>query len=510
MALASAVIVSSLALTGCSGGSGGGGDGGTGGAQGEAQHGGVLRVGHSGGASSDTMDPHEGLSNTDFARLPLIYEPLVRLDHEGNVQMWLAESIELNDDATEYTIKIHPNVKTHDGNTFTAEDVLWNFKRIVNEHHAGEIPLGPIDVDASEAVDDTTLIIRYSSPFAVLPEALASTPAYYMVPSNWSPDNLVGTGPFVLQDFEPGVRSSATRFEDYRLEGKPYLDQVDIINMADETTQLNALRSGEVDAINYLSAQSVKQVQSGDLNVIISETKGWLPITMRTDSAPFDDVRVREAIKLAIDREQINQVVFEGYGTIQNDVFDPLEDSSLPQRERDVERAKELLADAGFSDGLDVELITNDVMPAQRSIAQLVAEQIKEAGINAKVTFEPTTQFFADSYLTADFSQDYWFYVPYLANVAGATLSTAPYNATHFDDAEYESLYQAAISEADEEDRRPIIEQMQRIDYERGGNIIPVFYPVIDATTQSVGGIEEDVSGFPFGNYDWTNIWMAQ
>lgn len=479
------------------------------GPQGEPQYGGVLRVGATGGATTDSMDPHEGLTTVDYARLPLTYDGLVRLDHDGNVQMALAESFELSDDAKEYTIKVREGVTAHDGQPFTAEDVLWNFERILNEQHSGATALGPIDLATTEVVDELTLKLRYSEPFAILPEVLAGLPFFYMVPDNWTPENPVGTGPFVLDDFQPGVRSTSTRFEDYWREDRPYLDEVQIINMADETTQLNALRSGEVDLVNYLSAQSVKQAQSSNLNTIISKSKGWLPITMRTDSAPYDDPRVREALRLAIDREQINQVVFEGYGTVANDVFDPLPDSDLPQRERDVERAKELLAEAGY-ESLDLEIITNDVVPANRSVAQLFAEQVKEVGINLQVTFQPTTQFFAESYLNTDLTHDYWYYVPYLAQVAGATKSDAPYNATHFNDPEYDELFRQAVAMPNPDDRESIVREMQRIDWERGGNILFAFYPVIDVAAPNVGGIEEDVTGFSFGNYDWPNIWMAQ
>ncbi|MCQ6272755.1 ABC transporter substrate-binding protein [Pseudarthrobacter sp. R1] len=443
-------------------------------------------------------------------RLPQVYDPLVKLSHDGKgIKYFLAESLKVDAQGTKWTVKVRPNARTHDGNPFTAEDVLWNFRRIVENNYQGAVPLGPINIGASRIVDSTTLELAFNSPFTILEEVLAALPFYYMAPRNWTADKPVGTGPFVLDSFKPGVSSSVKRFDGYWDSGKPYLDQITVLNMADETTQVNALQNGQVEAINYLSAQSVRQVQAGNYQVIISKTGAWAPITVRCDTAPFDNPKVREALRLVIDRQQINQNVYGGYGTIANDVFgvdDPLS-AGVPPRNRDVGRAKELLTEAGHQN-LKLTLITNDVVPAQRSVATLFAAQAKEAGIDVSVEFQTATTFFAQSYLKAPFTQDYWYYVPYLANVAGATLSTAPFNATAFHDDEYDQLFQKAISTLDAKERAGYVQAMQKIDYDRGGNIIPVFYPIIDAVTPKVGGVVEDISGFPLGNNTYQDIWL--
>lgn len=502
-------LVCVAVLTACSGGSSSDNNHAPG-DEGTPQRGGSLTLGASGGASSDTIDPHNALTNTDFARLALLYDPLVKADHTGKLEYRLAKSMTYDSKSKTWTITLRPGITTHGGKKFTADDVLWNFKRIIDNKFPGGGPLGPVDLAESKAVNATTLKLVYKSPFTILPDVLIGLPYYYMVPRTWTPKNPDGTGPFSFDTFEPGVRSTSKRFANYWDNGKPYLNEVTVLNLADETTQLNALNSGQVDAIDFLSAQSVKQAQSGSNKVVISQTGGWAPITMRVDKAPFNDVRVRSAFKLIADRDQINKVVYGGYGTIGNDVFGIYDSSfkKLPQRKQDIAQAKKLLAEAGQSN-LKITLITNDVVPAQRAVAQLFAQQAKAAGVDITVKFETASTFFAGGYLTATFAQDYWFTVPYLANAAGATTPNAPFNATHNTSAEYGDLYNKAVAEPDPATRAAYAQQMQKMDYDEGGNIIPVFYPIIDATSSKVNGVSKDVSGFPMGNWDFQDIWKT-
>jgi peptide/nickel transport system substrate-binding protein len=482
--------------------------GGTG-PSGPAKRGGQFTLGASGGAASDTIDPHNALTNTDFPRLAMLYDPLVGLDHEGKVKYVLAESITPDANGRSYIIKVRDGAMAHDGKPFGAADVLWNFRRIVDKKMTGSTTLGPIDFGQTRVLDQTRLQLVFEQPFSILVETMAGLPYYFMAPQSWREDNPVGTGAFRFQSFDSGTQSTFVRFDDYWDEGKPYLDSVVVLNMSDEITQVNSLLCGQVSAIDYLSAQAVPQLQSAGMVLTISQTGGWAPITMRADSAPFDDVRVRQAFRLLVDRKQINDVVYGGYGTIGNDVFAPYDPASttFPQRERDVDQARSLLKSAGH-DSLNLTLITNDVVPAQRSVAQLFAQQAKAAGVAVNVSFETATTFFANSYLKAPFSQDYWYYLPYLPNAAGATVPGAPFNATNFGDEDYGKLYQAAVATTDTAKQADYVHEMQKIDFDRGGNIIPVFYPIIDATTPQVGGMTKDVSGWPMGNWNFKELWL--
>ena len=246
------------------------------------------------------------------------------------------------------------------------------------------------------------------------------------------------------------------------------------------------------------------------MNVVVAKSGGWTPITIRTDVAPYNDVRVRQALRLLVDRKKMNQILFGGEGLIGNDVFslyDSMYDHSLPQRERDLDQAKSLLKQAGHSD-LQIELITNDVYPTQRRTAQVFASQAKDAGVKVNVRFQTATEFFAQSYLNVPFSQDWWYYAPYLVTASQGTVPGAPFNATHFDDAEYGKLYKEACSTTDVAKQTEFAHAMQKIDYERGGNIIPFFYPQIDACSPKVGGLGQSVSGMALDNWNFKGFWL--
>ena len=168
----------------------------------------------------------------------------------------------------------------------------------------------------------------------------------------------------------------------------------------------------------------------------MSETGAWQPFTMRVDQAPFDDKRVRQAMRLIVDREQMIQQALSGQGRVANDLyspFDPAYNKDLAQREQDLEEAKSLLKQAGQSD-LRVELVTAPVFQGLVEAAQVLAEQAKGAGVAIKVRKVDSGTFYGDNYLKWGFAQDFWFTRTYLGQVAQGSLKNSPFNETHWND----------------------------------------------------------------------------
>ena len=232
---------------------------------------------------------------------------------------------------------------------------------------------------------------------------------------------------------------------------------------------------------------------------------------MRTDVAPFNDPNVRQAFRLMVDRQQTADAVFGGNGTIGNDVFsiyDPVFDGSLPQRAHDPEQAKALLKKAG-KEGLTVDLVTSDIAQGAVSMATVFAQQAKLAGVTVNLKKVNVGDFYGPQYLKYPFAQDFSFYQYYLPSVAQFFVPSGPYNETHFDDPEYNTLFQRALATVDETARGEVAKQMQQIDHERGGYIIPVFPPVIDGVAANVQGIEPTKTGAPLNNYDWRSVTLS-
>lgn len=309
---------------------------------GAPKRGGVLRIGLTGGSSSDTLDPDNTVTNPDFARAFSLFDSLVELDLSAQLRLSLAEEMTPNSSAMSWTIRVRPDVEFHNGKSLTADDVLATLRRIADPKTPleGASQIAPLDLKSAQKLDSRTLRVPCHTPYSILPETLAGN-FFFITPVGFDAKQPVGTGPFKFGTFTPGVQSSFLRFADYWQDPLPYAETLVITEYPDETSQLNALLGGQEDAIGLLSTASISGITSQGDQVVISKGEGWNPFTMRVDLAPFRDNRVREAMRLIVDREQMLKAVFDGYGTIGNDVFAPFDassDHSLPQRVQDLPR----------------------------------------------------------------------------------------------------------------------------------------------------------------------------
>jgi len=480
---------------------------------GPPKRGGQLRAAITGGSSADTLNPLAAITNADFSRVDNLYEPLVGLTPGAQAQLVLAEEVTPNATATEWTIRLRPGITFHNGKDLTADDVIYTFQTILNPKApaAAAAGLSSIDAKGLTKLDSLTVRIPCTTPFASLYEALAIPGYSDVIPVGFNPSAPVGTGAFKLQSFTPGTQSVFVRYDGYWQSGLPYLDEVVITDYSDATSQVNALLAGQVDVVNLLSADVIAVVESQGKRILISDGGGWNPFTMRVDSAPFNDVRVRQAMRLIIDRPQMMQILFGGAGTLGNDVFGiwaPEYDHSLPQRHQDIEQAKSLLKAAG-QEGLTVQLVTSDIGQGTIQAAEVLAQQASAAGMHIDVRQVTTTEFYGPSYLKWVFAQDYWYYNFYLPQVSLATLPTAPFNETHFNNPAYNKLYQEAIATIDPAKRQELSHEMQRIDFTEGGLIIPFFPPVIDGYGANVHGLIPSKGGLSLNAYDFKHLWLT-
>jgi peptide/nickel transport system substrate-binding protein len=203
--------------------------------------------------------------------------------------------------------------------------------------------------------------------------------------------------------------------------------------------------------------------------------------------------------------------VFDGHGTIGNDIFgiwDSDYDSSIPQRSYDPEQAKSLLKAAGH-DGLTVTMVTSDVTAGATDMAQVYAQQASASGITVNLRQVTVTDFFGPTYLKWVLAQDVWSYGPYLPTVALSTLPSSPFNETHFADPAYTKLYGQALATLDPAQRTEIAHEMQMIDYEQGGYIIPFFPSIIDGYAPHVNGVVTSKTGQSFNNWDFAHMWLS-
>jgi peptide/nickel transport system substrate-binding protein len=478
---------------------------------GKPVRGGALRVGVSGGSAKDTLDPHNPLAYPDQARVVNLYEPLFYHDAEYALKPFLAESIEPSKDGKTWLLKLRPGIEFHNGRTLDARDVIATIRRIVDPKAptAGATSLSVIDAAGLQRVDATTVRVPLKYPYALLEDLLAQY-SLGIVPEDFDLKRPVGTGPFVYESFAPGDRSTFSRFANY-WRRPAYLDELHILDFPDDTAKINALLSAQADAIDNLPPAYIDMIKNQGGQVLVSETGAWNPITMRVDTPPFSDVRVRQAFRLIVDRPQMVSQVLGGQGRVGNDLYSPFDvayDSALPQRHQDLGRAKSLLKAAG-QEQLTVELVTsNGIGSGSIEAAQLFAQQAKGAGVKVKVRITDSATFYGDRYLSWPFAQDYWFTRNYLPQVDVGSLKTSPYNETHWNDAEFNSLMDRARREFDENARNELLKAAQQIEYERGGHIIWGFKSQIDAYAGNVTGFTPN-RNLPLSNYEFRDVWVS-
>jgi peptide/nickel transport system substrate-binding protein len=473
------------------------------------RRGGDLKLGLTGGSSSDTVDPHKSLTYIDTSRLQSLYQPLVQLDAQAQVEYVLAESITAYQGSlSEWLIRLRPGITFHNGKDFTASDVIFTFQRIFSNDFTGKFGLGPIDLPGTKALDKLSVLVKMTKPFASFPEQLAAFwYNLYIAPVGFNPAAPVGTGAFVYKSFTPGQRSVFTRNPHYWKSGLPYVDTLTIIDFSDNTTLQDALSTGVIHGAGALDGPQIASLATtSGINTVVSHSGEIIPFTMRVDQPPFSDVNVRQALRLLVDRPQLIDSALDGYGVVANDLFSPYDpdfDHSLVRAAQgDIQQAKFLLKKAN-QENLTVSLTTSAVATGTVAMATVLAAQAQAAGVTIKLNNVPSSVFFGPNYLKWPFAQDYYNYYPYLAQVAESMLSGSPFNETHTDNANYTSFYDQANATADPSLRKELLHEMQMFDFTEGGYIIPAFIDVLDAYSSKITGYSAGKVGQPLSNFNF-------
>jgi peptide/nickel transport system substrate-binding protein len=510
------LLAGGLAACGGGGSSSTASSGGTA-AAGTPKKGGNFRLGVTGGGSSDLIDGQTIVTKPDQARLLASWETLLTYDEDYKLGTdGLAEEV-VTSTPGQVDIRLKQGIEFNNGKSLSADDVIYSLQRILSSKEGlfGAAGLASMDPNNMKKLDDLTVRCVLKQPDSNIPDQLGQ---YYngIVPVDYDrkgPLKYVGTGPFTVQSFTPGQQSVHPRNPNYWRPGQPYFDQVTVIDFSDQSAQVNALLSGQIDAITDIPFAQITVAQSHGIAILESPGGGWLPLCMAIDMEPFTDNRVRQAMRLIVDRQAMLEQVLSGHGRVANDLyspFDPCFDSSLPQREQDIEQAKSLLKQAG-KDGMTVDLHTTNGAAGMVDSANIFASQAKAAGITVNVHNDPN--YYGDQYLKLAFSVDFWGTRNFLPQVANGSLPTAPYNECHWPpkSSNYISLYQQALAETDQAKRCDIVHSMQQLEYDEGGYIISFFNNLVDAYSKKVDGFKPSKGTLNLDTFGhgFRTIWFA-
>lgn len=434
-------------------------------------------------------------------------EFLVISDSNLHLRPVLAESWKPNQDGTVWTFKLRKGGKFHNGKSMTADDVVATIDRLAdpkNSSNALSAFRGVLSKGGTKKVDDQTVEFHLDAANGNFPYYISSDNYNAIIlPADYAGDfekNFVGTGPFKLEKYTPKVGASFVRNDEY-WGAKALPDRTEFSFYADMQPQILALQAHQVDIVSQVSALSgVALLNDPNVNILSFKSSAHTQIHMRNDMAPFTDKRVRQAVALCLDRKKLIKGLFRGRADIGNDspfapVF-PSTERTVTQRERDVRKAKELLAAAGMPNGFSVKLTAIKYLEIP-SYIQVIQQAVRDVGIAIDLKSED-----ADAYYgKAVFGESDW-----LDSVIGGTnyghrgvpnvLLAAPlksdgtWNAAHFKNKTYDGLVAQYVSALDLQSQRSAAREIQELLLDETPVLFSYFFDFLTATTKKVAGVE--------------------
>ncbi len=456
------------------------------------------------------LDPATMWDAGAIATVQQVCEYLAWVENDLTLRPVLAESWSPDAEAKTWTFKLRQNVTFNNGQPFTADDVVATFLRLTDPA-TGSSALsnfkGVLSPDGIRKVDDMTVEFGLDRAFVDFPYLVSSTNYNcFVLPKDYAGDfqkNPVGTGAFTLESFNIKQGASYKKNPNYWQAGLPYLDAVEVM-YAEKQAQTLQLQAGSQD-LQLSTPYQGSQGLMGDPNIKVVSTPStqMREVQMRVDKAPFDDKNIRQAIAYCLDRPSLLETLFQGKGLVGNDnVFCSLYPIgvSIEQRAQDYDKAKQLLADAGKADGLDVTLVAEDYLEVPQ-YAQLIQEMCKPAGINVKIDLMSQAQFYGKDetapWLTVPFGITDWaaravpsqFFIPMLT-------TGGVWNNTGFSNAEFDRLADEYDATLDEAARRDIGVQMATIQTDETPIVLAYWIESLRAMSSKLQGVEANGAEF--------------
>ncbi|MGO4851817.1 ABC transporter substrate-binding protein [Phaeovulum sp. W22_SRMD_FR3] len=463
------------------------------------------------GSTADTLDPAKAASAPDYIRCASSYNRLTFLDENSEIQMELAERID-TDDAQTWTVHLKPGITFHDGSTLTSADVVFSLARHLDEATGSKVNSIAKQMSEITAIDPLTLRIVLSSPNADLTTILALN--HFMIVKDGTTDfnKGIGTGPFIVETFEPGVRSVHQRNPNYFKPGLPHLDSHELFAIPDDASRVNALVSDQIQIAGSINPRAVRQLEaSGKARGVAENLGNYTNMNMRLDMDPGQKAGFAEGMKYLMDRETILQSALRGMGEIGNDQPVPpinrYHNPNVLPRAYDPDRAKSLFEKAGVL-GQKIPVIASDAALSSVDMATIIQASGRGIGLDLDVQRMP-----ADGYWS-----NYWLKSPiHFGNINPRPTpdilfsllykSDAAWNESQYKSEKFDSMLIEARGMLDEEKRTEIYWEMQEMVANEAGTAIPCFIADIAGLSNRVKGWKPNplggMMGYVFPEYCW-------
>ena len=442
-------------------------------------------LGYEWSGEKQSMDPADMESGDDAYHIFAVYNRLLDVDDNFKVIPELAESWGVSDDGKTWTFKLRQGVKFHDGSDFDANDVVYTFKRFWDpELHSGApAVLNFLDPDGIKAIDAHTVAFTTKEPVAELPVLITNKFTNIVAEGAKHADLRLhenGTGPFIQDKFEPNAPVRLFKANpNYWQTGLPKSKCLRVTVAQEPVAAVSAIKAGEVDLVLNVDP-SVIPALKGDPNVKLLETgaSNSMTVSMWVDTPPFDNPKVREALKLVVDRKAMVDTVLLGFGEVGADNPVPLSSPASYVKEapkQDIAKAKQLLAEAGHPNGLKFDLYTAEGVPGMVRMAQVFAEMAKPAGFDINVIVTPADSYWDDTWLKKPILTSAWSMRPPGEGLAVAYTQKAKWKETHWERPDYDALLLKANTTVDPAARNKLYQQAGEMLATQGGLILPMF-----------------------------------
>ncbi|OAP44529.1 ABC transporter substrate-binding protein [Sinorhizobium americanum] len=473
--------------------------------------GGTLKAAGWSTSTADTLDPAKASLSTDYVRCCSFYNRLTFLDQGGTPQMELAEAIETKDAKT-WTVKLKSGVTFHDGKPLIADDVIFSLKRHLDPSVGSKVAKIAAQMTGFKAVDKQTVEITLANPNADLPTILSMH--HFMIVADGTTDFSKGngTGAFVREVFEPGVRSVGIKNKNYWKAG-PNVDSFEYFAISDDSSRVNALLSGDIHLAAAINPRSMRLVEAqGDGFVLSKTTSGnYTNLNMRLDMEPGSKRDFVEGMKYLVNREQIVKSALRGLGEVGNDQpVSPANfyhNAELKPRAFDPEKAKFHFEKAGVF-GQSIPVVASDAATASVDMAMIIQASAAEIGLKLDVQRVPSDGYWDDYWLKAPVhfgninprpTPDILFSLLYT--------SEAPWNESQYKSEKFDKMLIEARGSLDQEKRKAIYNEMQVMVASEAGTIIPAYISNVDAITAKLKGLQPNPlggqMGYAFAEYVW-------
>ncbi|MGJ7582060.1 ABC transporter substrate-binding protein [Variovorax sp. RHLX14] len=475
------------------------------------RRGGKIRVAAATAAVTDTLDPAKQSNQADYVRCNMVYNSLTVLDASLTPQPSLAESFTTRDAKT-WVFKLRSGVVFHDGKSLAPADVVFSLMRHKDAATASKAKVLADQIDSVTASGPNEVTIVLSAPNADLP-VIVGTFHFHIVKEGTTDFTAgIGTGPYKLKEFKPGVRTVVVRNEAYWKPGKPYLDEIEFVGIGDESARVNALLSGGMDLVASVNPRAVERVKgTPGYSIFTTQSGQYSDLIMRKDTGPGTNNDFALAMKYMLDREQMKKTIALDYAVIANDQpIDPTNRfyfKDLPQRPFDLDKAKFHLQKSGFAG--KVPMVVSPAAMYSVETALLMQQSGQRIGLDIDVKRMPAEGYWSTHWLNSPVG---------FGNVnprpsADVLLtqffkSDAAWNESRYKSERFDQLLLASRAETDLAKRKQMYADMQTMIHNEAGIGIPLFLASIDGHSNKLKGLSPIPLGGLMGYSFAENVWL--